>query len=216
MVAGGALTQQLLEREAEAWRDLPPAEYDHALCRMLDDINAAPHSSERVDALLALASETLRRNGPTLTESRFRCAESLLALVPAVSEPALLLRIRLLFLLAWLRLGAVVEHGPESISVTPRLPPGVVLPDGADLAAISDPALREQAREAAVRHGEAVERWNAKQRALGYLHRLASLVHSASATFKDGGNPTKELVAAMSLAPGLPFALRRSLEDDAG
>lgn len=215
MAAQGALTRELLRREAEAWHDLSPAEYDRALCRMLDDIDAASHPAERANAVLVLASETLRRNGPTLTESRFRCAKSLLALVSAGSESALLLRIRLLFLLAWLQLGAVIERGPEAISVTPALPPGVLLPDGADPAAVSDPVLREQAREAAWRHGEEVERWNAKQRALGHLHSLASLVGSARGTFKDEDNRTKELVAAMSLAPGVPFALRRSLEDDA-
>lgn len=212
MADSRSLTQQLLEKEAEAWRDLPPAEYDHVLCGMFDDVSDVPHSAEQVDALLALASETLRRNEPTLTESRFRCVESLLALVSSVSELALFLRISPLFLLAWLRLGAVVERGPESISVTPSLPPGVVLPDGADPAAIGEPALNEQAREAAMRHDEAVERWNAKQRALGHLHRLASLVRSARVIFKDEKNLTKELVAAMSLAPGLPSALRRLLE----
>jgi hypothetical protein len=206
----------MLERETQAWRTLMPAEYDRAICGMLDDISAAPHSAERADAFLALASATLRRNGPTLTESRACVAENLLALVAVVSEPALHSRIRLLFLLAWLRLGAAVECGPESISVAPGLPPGVVLPDGADPATIADPTLREQAREAAVCHGEAVERWNAKQRALGHLHRLATLIRAARLTFRDDENATKELVAAMSLAPGVPLALRRSLEDDAG
>jgi hypothetical protein len=216
MNARGPFTQDLLEKEAVAWRDLAPADYDRALCGMLDDISAAPHSADRSAALVTLTSATLRRDGPTLTESRACGAEHLLALIAAISEPALLLRIRLLFLLVWLRLGAVVEHGPESISVTPGLPPGVVLPEGADPAAIGDPALREQAREAAVRHGEAVERWNAKQRALGHLHRLAALVRTARPTFKDDENATKELLAAMSLVPGVPCALRRSLEDDAG
>jgi hypothetical protein len=160
------LTQRLLEREATTRRDLRPTEYDLALCRMFDDINTAPPSAERVEALLALASATLRRNGPILTESRAYCAEHLLALLSSVSEPALHLRIRLLFLLAWLQLGTVVARGPESISKTPDLPPGIALPYGVDPEEISDPALREQAREMAVLHSEAVERWNAKQRAL--------------------------------------------------
>lgn len=216
MAAGRTLTQQLLEREAEAWRDLLSAEYDQALCRILDTVNAAPHVSERVAALLALSSQTLRRNGPTLTESRFCCAESLLALVPKVSEPALLLRIRQLFLLAWLRLGAVAERGPESISVTPHLPAGVALPDGVDPAAISDPALREQAQEITVCHGEAVERWNARQRALSHLQHLATLILSAGLTFSDHEFAAKELISAMSLAPGVSSALRHSLEDEAG
>ncbi len=215
MTARGAMIEILLEKEAEAWRDLVPEDYDRILCRMLDEISVAPHSTDRSAALLRLASVTLRRNGPTLTESRVCSAEHLLALIVAVSEPSLLVRIRLLFLLAWLQLGAVVERGPESISVTPGLPPGVVLPEGANSAAIGDSVLREQARKAAVHHGETVERWNAKQRALGHLPRLASLVRTARSAFNDDENATKELLTAMSLTPGVPMALRRSLEDDA-
>lgn len=208
-------TQLLLEEEAVAWRDLAPADYDRALCRMLDDLRAAPPSADRSAALVALTSATLRREGRTITESRACAAEHLLALTKAASDPTPLLRLHLLFFLAWLRLGEVVERGPEFISVAPELPPGVVGPDGMNLAAIHDPALREQAREAAVRHAEAVERWNAKQRALGHLNRLATLALAARPTFKDDESVTKELWAAMSLAPGVPTTLRRSLEDHA-
>lgn len=215
MTTRGALTQELLEREAKAWRDLSPADWDPAICGMLDEISATPPSAERVEALLALSSATLRRNGPTLTDSRAYCAEHLLALASATSEPALHLRIYLLLLLAWLQLGAVVERGPESISVAPALPPGVALPDGADPAEIADPALRAQAQEAVERHGKAVERWNAKQRALGHLHRLAALVRASRYAFRDDETAAKELAAAMSLVSGLPPALRRLLEDDA-
>jgi len=214
MVTGLASTQQLLEREAQAWRDLPPAEYDRAVCGMLDDVGAAPHSPERVDALLALAGATLRRNGPTLTESPACCAERLLALGSAVSEPALHWRIGMLFLLAWLQLGAAVERGPESISVAPALPPGVALPNGVDPAAIADPALREQAREDVQRHREAAERWNAKQRALGHLTRLATLARASRGAFGDDGDAARELAAAMSLVSGLSAARRRLLQDD--
>ncbi|MEA2943320.1 MAG: hypothetical protein QOD09_3849 [Bradyrhizobium sp.] len=214
-MAQGALARQLLEQETQAWRGMAPAQYDHIICGLLDQASAAPPSAEAAEALLALASATLRRNGPILTESRARCAEHLLALVGSVSEPALQLRIRLLLLLAWLQLGTVVARAPQSVSMTPDLPPGVMLPNGADPEAISDPGLREQAREMAVRHSEAVERWNARQRALGHLHRLATLLRAARPVFADDEDASKELAAAMSLAPGLPSALRQQLEDEA-
>lgn len=216
MVSRGELTTQLLNKEAKAWRNLLPTEYDRALCRVLDDVNAAPHSSERVDALLALASKTLRRKEPTLTESRVCFAEYLLELGSKVSDPTRRSRTRMLFLLAWMRLGATIECGPESISRMPDLPSGVVLPSGADPSEIDDPVLRGQAREAVEHHSKEVELWNAKQRALGHLHRLATLISSTGDTFEDDENLTKELISAMSLAPGVPFALRCSLDDNAG
>jgi hypothetical protein len=182
---------------------------------MLDDLGAAPDLAERVDTVLAVAGAMLRRDGPTLTESQACCAEHLLALFSAGSELALRLHLRLLFLLAWLRLGAAVARGPESISVAPALPHGVVLPDGVDPAEIADPALREQAQEAAKRHRETAERWNAKQRALGHLHHLATLFLAARPGFADDEDATKELATAMSLTPGLPSALRRLLADAA-
>lgn len=214
MDAGQTLMRQLSEKEAQAWRNLPPAEYDRALCGMLDQINAAPRSAERVDTLIALASVTLRRNSPTLTESRARCAEHLLALVSAVSEPAVHSRIRLLFLLAWLQLGAVVERGPDSVAMNPDLPAGVTFPYGVDPDVITDPVLREEARELAERHGEEVTRWNARQRALGHLHYLASLLRATRPGFRDDKDAAKELAAAMSLTPGLPPELRRLLENE--
>ncbi len=207
--------KQQLEREAQAWRDLTPAEYDRAVCGMLDDFGTASLTAERVDAMLALAGTTLRRDGPTLTESRACCAEHLLALVSLGSERALRSRLYLLLLLAWLRLAAVVARGPESISVAPALPSGVVLPDGVDPAEIVDPALREQAQEFARRHREATERWNAKQRALGHLHNLAALALATRPGFADDEDVTKEMAMAMSLAPGLPSGLQRLLEDAA-
>jgi hypothetical protein len=215
MAAHGALIRQLLEREARIWLDLAPAKYDRALCGMVDDISGAPDSAERIDALLALTSSTLRRKSQTLTESRVRCAERLLALVPAISEPAVRMHVYLLVLLAWFQLGAVAARGPESIPVTPALPKGVVLPDGMDAAEIADPALREQARKAAECHSETVERWNAKQRALGHLHLLAALVRAAHHDFTDDEGVVKELAAVMSLAPRLPPSLRQLLEDAA-
>jgi hypothetical protein len=79
---------------------------------------------------------------------------------------------------------------------------------------ISCPALREQVREMAVRHSEAVERWNARQHALGHF-RLLALLRAARPVFGDDQDASKELAAAMSLAPGLPSALRQMLEDGA-
>jgi hypothetical protein len=215
MTSRGALTQELLEREARTWHDKSPVEYDTALCAMFDEIGAAPPSAERVEALLALSSVALCRNALTLTESRVCCSEHLLALVSTTSEPALHSRIRLLLLLAWLQLGAVVERGPESISVAPAFPPGVILPNGADPAEIADPALRQQAREIAARHDKTVELWNAKQRALDHLYYLATLIHAAQSTFRDDADAKQELIAAMSLVPGLPLALRQLLEQEA-
>jgi hypothetical protein len=60
-----------------------------------------------------------------------------------------------------------------------------------------------------------VQRWNAKQRALGHLHRIAAIVHRNPITFKDDGDWTNELIAAMLHTPGLPYALRPVLEDGA-
>jgi hypothetical protein len=117
-----------------------------------------------------------------------------------------------LFLLAWLRLGATAERGPEFISMTPEMPEGVVLPNGADPAAIGDPELRRQAEEAVERHRREIERWNAKQRALDHLNRLAILLERDRPAAGDDENLSKEMAAAMALAPGLPLELRRSLE----
>jgi hypothetical protein len=202
--------QQFLAREAAAWRDLPPAQYDQTLCALLDEARAAASSDEQVDALFELASTTLRRPGPTLSESRRCAAEHLLSLATRTPDPARLARLRLLFLLAWLQLGALVERGPESVAVAPSLPEGVVLPAGAALEAIADPALREAAHELAARHAEKVERWNAKQRALGHLQQLASSYRAARSTLGDNV-ASEELEAAMVLAPGLPVELREGL-----
>jgi hypothetical protein len=208
------LTQNLLQKEAEDWRILPRADYDRDLCGMLDQAAALSDSAERATVLMELASAVLQRNDPTLTESRARVAMHLLALLHAVSETASLTRIRQFLLLAWQQLGTTVASGPESISVTPDLPPGVVLPNGADPSAIVDPALRKQAQEAVVRHREAVELWNAKQRALGHLGHLAALVRRARVALKDHGNVTSEMLATMASAPGISSALPQLLEDE--
>ena len=191
------------DREAEAWRSLPPAAYDRTICAMLE-------AAEGTDAMLALASIALRRSGATLTESRVCCIEQLLAVIPSIAEPVLQSRIRVLLLLAWLQLGAVAARVPESIARAPELPPGVTLPDGADPAAIHDPVLREQALEAAARHTELVEQWNASQRAIGHLRHFAVRLRLALPS-----QEWKELAAAMSLAPGVPPELRASLENEA-
>ncbi len=210
------LTRQLLEQEARARRDLIPADYDRAFCAMLDGIAAPPHTEERIRALLALASVTLRHGDPTLVASRACCAQHLLSLRSEISRPELRRRIELLFLLAWLQLGAVVERGPASISTSPPLPYGVALPNGVDLEEIADPALREQARELAARWSEEVERFRAKQRALDEQTLLATLLRGAKSETEDDAAAMKVLAAAMSLAPGVPSALRKTLEDIAG
>src|SRR5712691_6200354 len=70
MAAREVIIRQWLEKEAEAWRDLPPREYDRALCAILEEIANRVDSSDGVDALLALTSATLRRDNPVLVESR--------------------------------------------------------------------------------------------------------------------------------------------------
>jgi hypothetical protein len=216
MTARGAPPGRLLEAEAAAWRDLPPAEYDLAVCQVLREVTAPAPSAEAVEAVLGVCSASLRRDGPALLDSRACCAERLLALIPATSEPALHTRVRLLVLLAWLRLAAVAARGPDSVSVGPSLPAGVVLPAGADPAAISDTALRAQARQLVERHRQAVEAWNARQRALDHLRRLASLLRTASSDFRDDQEAARDLAAAMSAAPGVSPELRRLLEQDVG
>jgi len=168
---------------------------------------------QRTEALLELIRVTLRRQAPTLTESRAACAERLLQSGTSTSDPARFGTLAPLFLTAWLQLAAAVEHRPESVSLTPPLPPGVLLPSGADPAEIADPALREQAETAVARHQEEIDRWNAKQRALGHLVRLAVLLRASRSAF---GEAARDLALAMSLAPGLPPKLRSQLESEAG
>jgi len=194
--------------EARAWRDLTPDAYDAAVCELLDGLGTGPLAD-----LLTLASATLRRTGPTVTESRGRAARYLLDLAAESRDPGLRARAHLLVLLAWLRLGATIAAGPDSITVTPDLPPGAILPTGADPADITDPALRAQAFQAAEQHAEAAVRWNAKQRALGHLRYLGELVAEAC---PDGDETVRELAAAMSLAPGIPADVRTALETAAG
>lgn len=214
MPARRASAQEALEKEAKIWISLSPAEYDRAICKMLDGIGSAPLSTDKVEAILALSSAALRREDPALMDSRICCAEHLLALVSETSDPGLHSRILLLLLLAWLQLGAVVEQGPDYISATPHLPEGVVLPNGADPSHIPDPILREQTLEAVKDHIEAVKRWNAKQQALGRLRRLATVINANRSNFRDVEDASKELNVAMSLMPWLPSALRQLLESE--
>ena len=214
MNTSGTFTQQLLDKEMEGWRNLTPADYDRTLCDLLDSINTSSPPLEKDEALLTLASRTLRRNSPTLTESRARYAEQLVTMGIDVSESAQRLRIHLLFLLAWLHLGAVAERGPEYIEMTPHLPEGVVLPTGTDPDEIDDPILQEQARGEVRRHRERIDRWNAKQSALENLNTLANHMRDARPRFVGGEDEWQELLTAMSLAPGLPPELIQMLEDE--
>lgn len=199
-----ASEQALLEAESAAWRDLAMPDYDRAVCALIDRL---PVDDARI---LPLASASLRRDGPTLTHSRACCAERLVAFAATAPEP-LRAQTRWLFLVAWLRLGAVAAQGPETIATTPALPEGVVLPAGADPEAIVDPALREQARAAADRHRVEVGLWNAKQQALQHLHRLTALVRASRPGLTDDPVVALELTTAMALAQGLPAELRESL-----
>jgi hypothetical protein len=179
---------------------------------MLDEVSTRPQTVDQVESMLALASATLRRDSAGLINSRGYCAEKLVTLASAVHDVALRRRIFALFLLAWLRLGFVAECGPAQVSTNPDLPPGVVLPAGAAPEAISDPVVREEARQLVERHAEEVGRWVAKQMAIDYMYRLASLVRALRG---DGREDEQELEAAMSLGPGLPPALRELLQSDA-
>jgi len=203
----------MLEREARSWRDLTSAEYDRAICGMLDNIDRTPDPADRSNALMVLASSSLQRRNPSLIESRARFAEQLLASITTDGDSKHG-RVYLLILLAWLHLGTVAAQGPASISRVPDLPPGAALPYGADATAIADPLLREQARVLAQSHAVAVERWNAKQRAIEHLSRIAALVRAVQLDFNQEQEALRELQLAMSLAPGLPPSLRKLLEND--
>lgn len=196
--------QAVLEAEAAAWRDLATTEYDRAICALVETL-PVPDAT-----IIPLASASLHRDGPTLTASRACCAERLVAFAATAPEP-LRARSRWLFLVAWLRLGAVVAQGPETISTTPPLPEGIVLPDGADPAAIADHTLRERARAAAERHRVEVGFWNAKQQALQHLCRLGALLRAPQPGFTNDPMVARELATALALAQGLPAELRESL-----
>jgi hypothetical protein len=184
-----------LDAEAAAWRDLPPEEYDLAVCAVLDGLPTTDPT------ILPLASATLRRDAPTVTTSVARCAEHLIAFAAKATEPERA-RSRWLFMLAWLRLAAVAARGPEKIASTPPLPEGVILPTGADPFTIDDAGLRDQARAAAEEHGAEVARWNAKQQALRHLESLGDRLHGSAPGFTDDPEIEAELVAAIALASG--------------
>ncbi|WP_346290788.1 hypothetical protein [Sphaerothrix gracilis] len=200
-------------QESEAWENLSSTEYDSELSRLFNVIKAAPTGLVPVNAVIALTSQALRRNQAAFIESRFCCAECLLVFASATADAMALLRLRMLFLLAWLHLGAAAARGPDAISATPDLPPGVTLPDGADPILIQDPILRAQAQEAVKQHRAAAACWNAKQRALGYLYQLAEEVKMISASTSITERPLQELLMAMALASGVPSALQQSLID---
>jgi hypothetical protein len=210
------LTRQLLDQEAAARRELAPAAYEGTLCTMLEGAAAAPHSAAQVRALLMLASAALRQSDPGLVALRACCAQALLAVRTNLAQPDLRRRIDVLFLLAWLQLGVVVERGPAAIAAAPPLPDGVMLPDGADPELIADPTLRGQARALAARWDVEVERWRAKQRALDEQTLLAALVCAVSPDTEDEEDALRVLASAMASAPGVPSALRDSLERAAG
>lgn len=212
MNTGKNLINNILEREQKAWDDLGPQQYDQLVCEMLAEISEETGMEASGNNLMMLSGVTLRRISDTVTESRFRCAEQLLKHGSTISGSTFNERIYLLFLLAWLQLGVVIKSGPQSISVTADLPEGSALPNGADPSHIKDPVLYHQALEAAERHTRKVQLWNAKQRALAHLSRLATLV-LADPGVKESGSVFNELLIAMSLAPGVPATLQNSLQN---
>jgi hypothetical protein len=202
--------RELRKAEAQSWSTMTPGEYDREVCRMLKDIVEEFKPARRVDAVLMLASLSLRRKCSLLAESRACIAQELLAQCSGQEGMEVRLRSLQLFLLAWLHLGEVVANGPESMSVSPDLPPGTSLPTGADPEEIGDPELREMAQSAATLHRRTLERWRARQTALRHLNRLASFL-DAKKGWMDAGL-LQELTLSMSMAPGMPEDLRGRLE----
>ncbi len=212
MASDEKLNIELLEREAKAWHELSATQYDRKICTLLANINVASKSVEFIDVVLEFISAALRRNLPLLGESRACCAEQLLTLISEGNPVATRLRIQQLLLLAWLQLGAVVKSGPDVVSTSPELPPGVSLPNGSDPNKIADPDLRVQAWAAVEQHNKVIERWSAKQRALRHLNRLATILRAKPGYADD--ELMQELRVAMLLAPGIPPELRSLLEQD--
>lgn len=202
MTAGATPAQRLLAAEDSAWRDMPAPEYDATVAAMFDDLDL---DAEGAESAAALAAATLRRPGDGLLASRAAASERMLELSRLVTDPDQRSRCVLLFLSGWLRLAATAAQTPEFIEASPQLPPGAVLPTGADPSHIADPALREQAESLAREHESEAQRWNTGQEAIAHLDRLAGLARQHATTADD-------LTLAMSLAPGLPPELRRMLE----
>ncbi len=212
MASNEKLTIELLEQEAKAWHELSATQYDRKICTLLASINVASKSVECIDAVLEFVSAALRRNLPLLSESRACCAEQLLTMISGDNPVTLRPRIQQLFLLAWLQLGTVVRSGPEIVSTSPELPPGVSLPNGSDPDEITDPVMRQRAWAAVDQHKKAIERWSAKQRALRHLNRLATILRAKSGFADD--ELMQELRVAMLLAPGITPELQSFLEQD--
>jgi hypothetical protein len=105
----------------------------------------------------------------------------------------------MLFLLAWLRLLSSAAGGPEVIEMHAPLPANIGVPwlYGMDIEEIPDARVRAQARAAAERHLRKMDRWNAKQSALGHLGRLAMDLRIRSA---DDDPAWEELYTAAVLA----------------
>jgi hypothetical protein len=194
-----AALEDLLEEEARAWRKLSRAEYDRAICALVERHASESESLRSPDVLFAIASATLRRSDETLTESRAVCADRLLTVACASENVDEHSRACVLFLLAWLRLLSSAAGGPEKIHMVPPLPEGVDIFYGGDIEAISDPILRAQARVMSEHHLIEIDRWNAKQHALSHLGLLAVLLRIRS-RHRDDNATWEELCTAAALA----------------
>lgn len=203
----------VLEMERRAWRDLPPADYERAVCGMLDELAGAQAATGATLLLLDLVEVMLERDDPILADSRACAGGHLLSLLASRAEPEERADIRRLFLSAWQQLCSAAEAGPESVPMTPELPPGVELPYGADPAAIGDPKLRAQAERAAAMHAAAIDRWNARQRAHSHIQHLGEAVRRMAGAPAEEGRSAGDLMTAMSRAKGLPSSPRQSSEE---
>jgi hypothetical protein len=182
--------QRLLAEEADWWREKSPEAYDQAVATLVDGLGGGP--STDLDALVELAEAILKRRDPALVLSRGRLAIALAVAFQGATERQRR-RIASLVVAAAAQLRALADAGPTTIAAAPELPPGVLLPAGADPDLITDPRLRELADEAAAVHRRAVVRWTAKQRAIGQRQELRALLDSL---------------------PDLPPGLRAELFDD--
>lgn len=216
---------RVLRAEAAVWRESvgvgEPADagesmerYDRAVADLIDGQSAATGDASGAQrrALLELAQTVLERPAAELVEVPAAVVRSLITVLPSL-DAADLRRAAALVIAAWRRLVTVAGKGPTSIDTAPELPPGVLLPAGADPAQITDPGQRAEADQLAARHRDEVRRWSARQRALGSLQHAAALA-AAVDTIEPGR--FGELWLTLRDVSGVPDHVRSSLPGTSG
>jgi hypothetical protein len=199
----------LLDREAQAWRELPRDEYDRTAADLLDRAASGPGGEDRAERLTALATEILGRHAPSTVASRARAAAHLIALLGNGTERQL--QVSGLVLEAWRQLCGFASRAPAKVSTVADLPRGAVYPVGTDPSAIADPALRALAVKAQARQQRESEAWNDKQRAVEQLERLVDAIGRAHAGAAEGEGSWQELIDDLAKVDGLPGPLRERL-----